>query len=154
MQELASPPRASTTVIKCVTSSLEATYRYLFENCYEVYKATFEQEGEREEKAKSQEKEKEKEAGGEDADVQAKETDGENTEQNATANPTSTVANMAADPEQYGPDCTKNLNFWVHLIQLLEAAIDEDKKVYTQVCRPLIKKHIIKSLSILNLIKC
>jgi protein unc-13 len=41
VQELASPPRASTTVKKCVQSSLEATYRFLFDNCNELFHRNF-----------------------------------------------------------------------------------------------------------------
>jgi protein unc-13 len=41
VQELTSPPRASLTVTKCVISCLEATYRFLFENCFELFQRNF-----------------------------------------------------------------------------------------------------------------
>ena len=44
VQELASPPRASTTVRKCVNSCLESTYRFLFENCNELFQRNFSNE--------------------------------------------------------------------------------------------------------------
>lgn len=138
MQELASPPRASTTVIKCVTSSLEGTYRYIFENCYEVYKRNFEDEstGDQPTTAKTAGGEENPTAAVAGADGKPEEGaegggGGENSGR-APAAPSATTT-AAMDPEQYGPDCTKNLNFWVHLIQLLEFVIDEDKRVYTQV---------------------
>lgn len=101
VQELTSPPRASTTVTKCVISCLEATYRFLFENCFELYQRNFES----------------MEAG------VVKQIADEQSEEQKTA----------ADPDEFGPSCTKNLDFWSYLINLIFSVIDEDKATYTLV---------------------
>jgi protein unc-13 len=44
VQDITSPPRASTTVKKCVISCLESTYRFLFENCNELFDRNFSNE--------------------------------------------------------------------------------------------------------------
>lgn len=120
VQELASPPRPSATVHKSVISCLEATYRFLFENCYELFKRNF---GEIDAVAITNVIPPLPVEASADPDAQDEER---------PPSPQS-APKLAVDPDVFGPSCTKNLDFWSHLINLIFSVIDEDKTVYSQV---------------------
>jgi len=118
VQELTSPPRPSATVKNSVKSCLEATYRFLFENCYELFKRNFEADNDT------------------IGNVIPALTNADNPEadqattENENAAPPQVKTGL--DSDDFGPSCTKNLDFWSHLINLIFSVIDEDKKTYSQ----------------------
>lgn len=126
---MASPPRASATVIKCVTSCLEATYRYVFENCYELSKRSFQHSESESEPIPSA--------------LVTSTSEEKSTEEGANQSEVATIDAVASKPnidsDQFGPACTKNLEFWIYLIELMKIVIDEDRTIYTQV---FVKSHL------------
>lgn len=133
VQELTSPPRPSATVHKSVISCLEATYRFLFENCYELFKRNFAESDMLSNAIPALP------AAAESDEPKAVDSEAEPNQVNAgisnEAQPAATTAaskSCTVAPDEFGPSCTKNLDFWSHLINLIFSVIDEDKTVYSQ----------------------
>ena len=128
VQELTSPPRASITVNKCVISCLEATYRFLFENCYELFQRNF---------------------GETDPAIAANVIPPP--PQTTMPNGENEAAKVVVDPDVFGPSCLKNLDFWSHLINLIFSVIDEDKTIYSQYLNQFPNELVIGNLSALTM---
>jgi protein unc-13 len=144
VQELASPPRASTTVNKCVISCLEATYRFLFENCYELYQRNFANTDPNVAAIASNviaPPPPEQEPG-----TVAPGDSSENPDQ-----PNQSSNKPQVDPDQFGPSCTKNLDFWSNLINLIFSIIDEDKTIYSQYLNQFPNELIVGNLSAITM---
>jgi protein unc-13 A/B/C len=133
VQELTSPPRASTTVIKCITSCLEATYRFLFENCFELFQRNF---SSTDPAISANVIQTTTPATGNSPPIMTGPiSDGgaSSGEQGNIIQTGGASMKLMVDPDQFGPSCTRNLDFWIYLINLIFSVIDEDKTVYTQV---------------------
>ena len=148
VQELSSPPRASVTVKNCFISCLEATYRFLFENCFELFQRNFAST----DPAIANVTLTSAAASGPDGEEPAAAVGEEKSGQDAAdANPASQSAKAVADPDQFGPSCTKNLDFWSSLLNLIFSIIEEDRTVYTTVINQFPNELNVGNLSAITL---
>lgn len=153
VQELASPPRASVTVISSVTSCLESTYRFLFENCYELFQRNFSSTDPAiaanlltpTATATSPQKSEPDQANEEGAN------EGALVEAQSPQQPQSPQNKATVDPDQFGPTCKKNLDFWSYLINLIFSVIEEDRTVYTLVLNQFPNELNVGNLSALTM---
>jgi protein unc-13 len=148
VQELISPPRASATVRNCVISCLEATYRFLFENCFELFLRNF---SNTETAAFTTNVDltavppSNTTVNDEKSPEQTENTE-QDTQKDMNQNPKSTT-----DPDQFGPSCTKNLDFWSNLLNLIFSIIEEDRSVYTTVINQFPNELNLGNLSAITL---
>jgi protein unc-13 len=149
VQELMSPPRASATVKNCVISCLEATYRFLFENCLELFQRNFSNS---DTAAFTTSVDLTAAAASPNNLPNNEDTQTENTDNNdqATQNVQSNSKALIG-PDQFGPSCTKNLDFWSNLLNLIFSIIEEDRSVYTTVINQFPNELNIGNLSALTL---
>jgi protein unc-13 len=145
VQELASPPRASTTVNKCCISCLEATYRFLFENCYELYQRNFSNTDPNVATIAANVMNAPPPPAPTTADPENQDPDSvDQTNHQQTSK-------SQVDPDQFGPSCTKNLDFWSNLINLIFSIIDEDKTIYSQYLNQFPNELIVGNLSAITM---
>jgi len=114
VQELSSPPRASSVVKDCVKNCIRHTYNFLFVNCDEVYKRESKQQ----------------------INLTTTTTSIiDNNEQNDDGIQVLTTTNLI------GPSL-KNLQFWHQLMYLLTCIISEDRERYSLVLSQLVEYFI------------
>lgn len=129
VQELPSPPRASSVVKDCATACLKSTYQALFDGlCVELYKGGLQ----------SQDEQKKKKAaaaagggggGGSDAQSAEKQQQDKAAQQQQQSHAQQTN-NTSQQQDENSP---LSLEFWHQLIALIVSVIEEDKNCYAPV---------------------
>ncbi|KAG9510203.1 Protein unc-13-like A, partial [Fragariocoptes setiger] len=126
VQELSSPPRASSVVKDCAQNCLKSTFQFLMDNCMDLYSREFQTEGETDKDkaaAAAAAADKDKAANDKDRDAKDKATNGD-INNNGKKEP------QAAD--HAGPSLT-DLDFWHKLVALMVSVIEEDRNSYAPV---------------------
>jgi len=118
VQELPSPPRASSVVKDCATACLKSTYQCLFDGlCVELYKGGLTQQDEQKKRNK-QEGQKPNEAGN------------QTQQQSQPHSHAQMISNASQQQDENAP---LSLEFWHQLIALIVSVIEEDKNCYAPV---------------------
>jgi hypothetical protein len=107
VQELSSPPRASSVVKDCVKNCIRHTYNFLFANCDDVYKRESKQQ------------------------ITTTSLTDNNNEQYDDGTQTSILSTNVIGPS------LKSLQFWHQLMYLLTCIISEDRERYSLVLNQL-----------------
>lgn len=125
MQELPSPPRASSVVKDCATACLKSTYQCLFDGlCVELYKGGLQQQDEQKKKSST-----DGGGGGQDSVDQSS-----NANKHSSHHHQSHAQQSSYNQSQQQDDnAPLSLEFWHQLIALIVSVIEEDKNSYAPV---------------------
>lgn len=121
VQELPSPPRASSVVKDCATACLKSTYQCLFDGlCVELYKGGLQQQDEQKKKGSNK------------RDSNADSTEQQQQQQQQQLQQHQSHAQMN-NSQQQDENAPLSLEFWHQLIALIVSVIEEDKNCYAPV---------------------
>lgn len=126
VQELPSPPRASSVVKDCATACLESTYHYLFDNlCAELYKA----------KAGEEPADTKQDTAASTGNNNNNKTDQQQQQQPAKQQQQQQppASGQQQHEQQNDDNAPLSLEFWHQLIMLIVSVIEEDKRDYAPV---------------------
>lgn len=124
VQELPSPPRASSVVKDCATACLKSTYQCLFDGlCVELYKGGLQ--------GQPQQEEQKKKAAGKQGPNEANNEPAQGNNQHQQQS--HAQAQPGQQQQQQDENAPLSLEFWHQLIALIVSVIEEDKNCYAPV---------------------
>lgn len=130
VQELPSPPRASSVVKDCATACLKSTYQCLFDGlCAELYKGGLQQQDDQKKKATA----KREGQDGTSFDTNNNVNQQQQQQQSRQQQPHSHAQMNSNASQQQDENAPLSLEFWHQLIALIVSVIEEDKNCYAPV---------------------
>lgn len=130
VQELPSPPRASSVVKDCATACLKSTYQCLFDGlCVELYKGGLQSQDDQKKKNRRESSEANNEASATTTAAAASAQNNTNNQQQLHQQQ-SHAQQSGGQPDENAP---LSLEFWHQLIALIVSVIEEDKNCYAPV---------------------
>lgn len=130
VQELPSPPRASSVVKDCATACLKSTYQMLFDGlCAELYKGNLQQQDDNKKKCSLSGKPE----GQQDTDLGQAGGGQQQYQQHQSQSQQPHQQQHQAGGQQHDENAPLSFEFWQQLMTLIVSVIEEDKNSYSPV---------------------